>query len=251
MLALGVAVLAGCRGGRDVDLERFEVESRLLGRPLEQVALDPGGSGRPLLVLLHGRGSGPDDVASYGLREELERLGDRAPAVLLVNGGDHSYYHDRADGRWGSYVLDEAIPAGIRRLRADGRRVAIGGFSMGGFGALDLARLRPGRFCAVGGHSPALWRTGGETPVGAFDDAADFDRHDLFGDPLGRGQRVWLDVGADDPFHDAPVADAALLSRSGARITANVWPGDHSTAYWREHLRTYLAFYVAALADCP
>lgn len=158
------AVLAGCGGDGGAELERFALERRLLGRSLEQITVDPGGSGRPLLVLLHGRGGSPDDIASYGLRAELERLGDRAPAVLLVNGGDHSYYHDRADGRWGSYVLDEAIPAGIRRLRADGRRVAIGGFSMGGFGAFDLARLRPRQFCAVGGHSPALWRTGGETP---------------------------------------------------------------------------------------
>ena len=243
------AALVGCGGGSEVELERFDVESRLLGRSLEQIAIDPGGHGRPLLVLLHGHGGDPDDVASNGLLEELERLGDRAPAVLLVN-GDHSYYHDRADGQWGSYVLDEAIPAGVRRLRADGRRVAIGGFSMGGFGAFDLARLRPARFCAVGGHSPALWRTGGETPVGAFDDAADFDRHDLFGDPLGAGLRVWLDVGADDSFHDATVAYADLLSRSGAHVTAHVWPGDHSSAYWREHLSAYLEFYVSALADC-
>ncbi len=244
------AALGGCGGSSEIDLERFDVESRLLDRSLEQIALDPGGSGRPLLVLLHGRGGDPDDVASYGLRAELERLGDRAPAVLLVNGGDHSYYHDRADGRWGSYVLDEAIPAGIRRLRADRRRVAIGGFSMGGFGAFDLARLRPGRFCAAGGHSAALWRSGGETPEGAFDDAADFDRHDLFGDPRGSGRRVWIDAGADDPFHDASVAYAGLLQQSGARVTARVWPGDHSSAYWREHLRAYLAFYVGALADC-
>jgi hypothetical protein len=50
---------------------------------------------------------------------------------------------------------------------------------MGGFGALDLARLAPSRFCAVGAHSAALWFSGGETPAGAFDAAADFERHDL------------------------------------------------------------------------
>lgn len=35
----------------------------------------------------------------------------------------------------------------------------------------DLAMLHPGRFCAVGGHSPALWFDGGETAPGAFDSA--------------------------------------------------------------------------------
>jgi S-formylglutathione hydrolase FrmB len=35
--------------------------------------------------------------------------------------------------------------------------VAIGGISMGGFGAYAIARLDPGRFCAVGGQSAALY----------------------------------------------------------------------------------------------
>ena len=37
-------------------------------------------------------------------------------ASVFANGGDHSYYHDRADGRWGSYILDEVIPAAARVL---------------------------------------------------------------------------------------------------------------------------------------
>ena len=138
-------------------MERMPVDSDVLGRTLEQGVFDPGVAGRPLLVLLHGRGSNPVDVWTLGLRDGLERLGSRAPAVLLVDGGDHSYYHDRRDGPWGDYVFREAIPAALERLRADPDRIAIGGISMGGFGALDLARLHPARFCAVGGHSPALW----------------------------------------------------------------------------------------------
>ena len=78
-------------------------------------------------------------------------------------------------------------PAGDLRLHADPRRVAIGGISMGGFGAYDLARLRPQRFCAVGGHSAALWLRGGDSAAGAFDDAADFARHDVVA--LARGAR--------------------------------------------------------------
>jgi S-formylglutathione hydrolase FrmB len=172
---LAAAVVSGCGG----EPERLEVESRLLERTVEHVVVDPGGAGRPLLVLLHGRGWDPDDVWTLGLREELERLGRRAPAVVVVDGGDSSYYHDRRNGAWGGHVVREAIPAAVHALEADGSRVAIGGFSMGGFGALDLARLQPRRFCAAGGHSPALWRTGGETPAGAFNDAEDFAHHDL------------------------------------------------------------------------
>jgi S-formylglutathione hydrolase FrmB len=240
--------LAGCGGGGE--MERLEVDSHLLGRTLEQGVYDPGEAGRPLLVLLHGRGSDPEDVWTLGLADELERLGDRAPAVLLVDGGDHSYYHDRRDGRWGEYVVTEAIPAALSDLRADPDRIAIGGISMGGFGALDLARLHPTRFCAVGGHSPAVWRTGGETPVGAFDDAEDFARHDLFSEPYGGRAPVWIDVGRDDPFHDAAKAYGELLRRQGRDVTLRISAGGHDREYWKQHLSAYLDFYAAALARC-
>lgn len=245
---LAALLLAGCGGGAELD--RIEIDSRLVGQPLEQGVYDPGESGRPLLVLLHGRGSDPEDVWTLGLEEELKRLGEQAPAVLLVDGGDHSYYHDRADGKWGAYVVREAIPAAVQHLRADPTRIAIGGISMGGFGALDLARLHPGRFCAVGGHSPALWRTGGETPAGAFDDAEDFARHDLFGGPFGGQAHVWIDVGRDDPFEDAATAYAKLLGQNGRAVTLQVRAGGHDRAYWKRHLREYLRFYAAALARC-
>jgi S-formylglutathione hydrolase FrmB len=245
---LAVLLAAGCGGAGD--MERISVDSKLLDRTLEQGIYDPGVAGRPLLVLLHGRGSDPDDVWTLGLRDGLERLGARAPAVLLVNGGDHSYYHDRADGPWGEYVFREAIPAALARLQADPDRVAIGGISMGGFGALDLARLHPARFCAVGGHSPALWRTGGETPAGAFDDAEDFSRHDLFqGSKSGRAA-IWIDVGRDDPFLGAAKDYAQRLRQAGRQVTLHLWEGGHDRDYWKRHLDAYLGFYADALARC-
>ena len=122
---------------------------------------------------------------------------------------------------------------------------------MGGFGALDLARLHPGRFCAAGGHAPALWETGGETPEGAFDDAEDFARHDVIGAarrgwPFG-STRIWIDVGRDDPFRRA---DTALARALGGRARFTVWPGSHQSAYVRRHYRQTIGFYARALASC-
>jgi S-formylglutathione hydrolase FrmB len=190
-----------------------------------------------------------DGLLSSRFFAALASLGRRAPAVVVVDGGDHSYYHDRRDGPWGSYVLREAIPDAIRRLGADGRRIAIGGFSMGGFGALDLARRAPHRFCAVGGHSAALWERGGDTPVGAFDDAADFARNDVVGAArhgarFGRGP-VWLDAGTADPFLRT---DRELARLVHARFRS--WPGGHAVSYWTAHMRAYLGFYADALAAC-
>jgi poly(3-hydroxybutyrate) depolymerase len=250
------ALLCGCSGPRysstrGASLERFKLHSTLLHRTLTELLVRPRGGGRrPLLVLLHGRGSGPDGVLSDGFFRGLRALGGRAPDVLLANGGDHSYFHDRRDGRWGTYVIREAIPAAVRRLNADGARVAIGGISMGGFGALDLARLNPRRFCAVGGHSAALWENGGATAPGAFDDADDFARHDVIAAAhknrrLYGAAPVWLDGGSDDPFRSADSDLARIL-----HIRYHVWRGGHDSAYWSAHMPAYLRFYSGALARC-
>ncbi len=258
--ALGIAALVLWlvnRGGHPYtstgrsNLVGFTLRSDLLHRSLGEVVVEPpgGGKGRPLLVLLHGRSALPDSFLSDAFFEGLNALGDRAPGVLLANGGDHSYWHDRRDGPWGSYVLREAIPAAIDILHADPKRVAIGGVSMGGFGALNLARLAPGRFCAVGGHSAALWLRGADSPVGTFDDAEDFVHNDVIGAARGRSPYtapVWLDVGTDDPFRSADTRLAEELRAGGARVTFHVWPGGHEATYWDSHMASYLRFYADA-----
>lgn len=233
---------------------RYEIRSRYVHRVLPQTAVAaPGaGAGRPLLVFLHGRTSdGQESNADDAFFVALAGLGRDAPDVVFPNGGEHSYWHARSDGDWGAYVLREVIPEAVRRLHADPRRVAIGGISMGGFGAFAIARLRPAEFCAVGGHSAALWLTGGDTPAGAFDDAEDFARNDLIAQAQTQGRtawgtaRLWLDGGTQDPFRAADGAFAAALG-----IPMRHWPGDHSGSYWQAHYAAYLRFYADALRHC-
>jgi S-formylglutathione hydrolase FrmB len=172
-------VATGSAAAHGAEILRYDVRSRFVRRTLPQVAAIPrsepsGGAPRPLLVFLHGRGAdGEESNANGAFFAALDSLGARAPAVVFPNGGESSYFHDRAGGRWARYVLDEVIPQAVRRLHADPGRVAIGGISMGGYGAFDIARLRPQRFCAVGGHSAALWLRAGDSAAGAFDDAED------------------------------------------------------------------------------
>jgi S-formylglutathione hydrolase FrmB len=168
--------------------------------------------------------------------------------VVLLPEGDTGWWHDHDDTPWGSYVLDEAIPAGLERSGADPDRVAIGGISMGGFGALDLGRLDPERFCAVGGHSPAVFPGTGDISF-AFDDQADFARHDLL--TLAYQESlysvpVWLDVGDKDDFRPATELLARELEENGANVSLHVWPGDHSGLYWDRHFAEYLEFYADA-----
>jgi S-formylglutathione hydrolase FrmB len=151
--------------------------------------------------------------------------------------------------------MREVLPAALKSLPVDPHRVAIGGVSMGGFGALDIARRNPGRFCAAGGHSPAIWTTGGETAPGAFDDAADFARHDLVR-YAGRARHpwgsipLWLDRGNQDWFVHGDSAFVSALRKNGRKISTRRWPGRHNGAYWRAHTSDYLRFYVRAFARC-
>ncbi len=236
----------------------FAIDSPLVHQTLIEAAVIPAGSsgtGRPLLVFLHGKGEDENSNLSEQFFAALAALGPRAPDVVFPDGGEDSYWHDREDGAWGSYVMDEAIPRAIRLLDADPRRVAIGGLSMGGFGAYDLARQHPGRFCAVGGDSPALWLSGGESAAGAFDNAEDFARHDVIqaaqesSDPYPR-TRLWIDVGSEDPFRSADTTFARVLKSKGLAVEFHVWPGAHEPAYWNTQWGSYLDFYAAALEYC-
>jgi S-formylglutathione hydrolase FrmB len=243
----------------------YSLPSKLLGRRLDEVGIvPPGDERRPLLILLHGRHdsrrrsslareSGPESMLSNALFAAVAQLGSRAPVVVLLNGGQHSWYHDRRSGRWASMILDEAIPDAVRRFHARADRIAIGGISMGGYGALHLAALRPRKFCAVGGHSAALYESYAASAPVAFDSAADFARNDVFkAARQGRFDRVpvWIDVGVDDPFHRADAAFASLLRARGVNVTYNAWPGAHTASYWDSHMAAYLSFYASALEQC-
>ena len=236
--------LAACGGDpryhstRGARLVRFTLHSRLTHRDLHEVLVEPRRHGSWLLVLLHGKGGSPSQFMSQQFFDTLTKLRADAPDVLLLDGGDDSYWHDRSDGAWGSMVMREAIPAGIARTRA--KRIAVGGISMGGYGALLLGS-RNRAYCAVGVQSPALWTSPGETAPGAFDDAQDYERNDVF--ELRPPHPLWIDIGASDPFHDAALAYAR---RAG--VHAHVSPGGHDSAFWDAHTPEFLRFFAHACA---
>jgi len=258
--ALAIGALAGCSSPPPVNTQgartlHLTIDSRFVhgAMPLTLVTPAGGGAHRPLLLFLHGKSPYDNDSQDTDqMFAALHALGPSAPDIAFPY-GDTSYWHNRASGAWASYVLDEVIPKALTVLHADPRRVAVGGISMGGFGAYDLARLDPGRFCAVGGHSAAIWPTFTSPDIDspAFDNASDFARNDVIAaaraNPklYGRAQ-LWLDVGAQDPYFIA--ADRQLAS--ALHIQLHMWPGAHDFGYWNAHWSDYLGFYAHALATC-
>lgn len=212
------------------------------------IAYPPGsrdGDRLPVLVVLHGRGGNHRSAFDGGLY--LQRYladavahGKRRFAIASVDGGDHSYWHPRRDGDTAGMVLDEFLPM-LHDRGLDTARPALLGWSMGGYGVLYLAmQLGPSRVGPVVAESPAIWHRASQSAGGAFDDAADFDAHAIFGN-LARlkGVALRVDCGASDGF--APATRdlrAALTPKPAGGIT----PGGHDEGYWRSQAPAQLAF---------
>lgn len=201
------------------------------------------GADLPVVVSLHGRGATHRTTfAVLGLGAVLDRLVARGVppfALASVDGGDHGYWHPRADGTdAGAMVVEEFVPL-LDRRGLDTGRLGLYGWSMGGYGALLLAGGRlPARAVAVA--SPALFSASGNTPSGAFDDAADYLRNDVYGHPERlRGVAVRIDCGRSDPFF---VATRDFVSRLRPRPAGGFEQGRHDPAYWRRVAPAQLEF---------
>jgi S-formylglutathione hydrolase FrmB len=197
----------------------------------------PAGARLPVCVVLHGRGDSANSMVTMNYPNFLAsavRAG-LAPFALASVDGAQAYWHARTDGDDpGAMVLDEWLPrlskAGLAAGRSD--KIALLGWSMGGYGALLLAsQLGPGRVAAIVAESPALWLRPGDSAAGAFDSAEDFRAHDVFTrrDTLSRIP-IRIDCGLADPFHTAAKRFAAGLH---PRPVTDLGAGDHSWGFWR------------------
>jgi enterochelin esterase-like enzyme len=169
--------------------------------------------------------------------------------------GDQGYWvnHINNGPRWGDYLaqdLVQQIDAHYPTL-PDARHRAIGGLSMGGWGALYQAFSHPDEFGVVGAHAASLHGDDGSMPFlprGAG--FGQFDPLQLATNAPGLEHlHVWLDAGDEDPWVDR---DTDLHARLDQRHIANEWhafPGKHGGSYWHDHVQEYLAFYSRALAS--
>lgn len=221
---------------------------------------DPDSAERyPVLYLLHGRGDSHQSWTDYGLATQADRLigaGVIPPLLIAMPEGESGYWADHvSDGpRWGTYVsrdLVAEIDSSLRTIPTRSGR-AIGGISMGGHGALQLAVRHPATFSVVGAHSVAL-RTREIAPafLGA---GADFEARDPTTLYSQRSQaahslQIWIDIGADDPWLPAATRFHSQLMDQDITHEWIVQPGGHDPGYWRAHLADYLTFYGRALRD--
>lgn len=217
----------------------------------------------PVAYVLHGMGGSDSEWGGYGIywaADYLLERGEIEPFVIVAPLGDQGYWFDHADGKnYGTYVAREVVAEIDGRYRTipsrDGR--AIGGLSMGAYGALQLGINYPDVFGAIGSHGPTIRDYDsmaaylGPEMAGRWlqdrDYFARFDPLRLFRErvDVARSLDIEIDVGADDATW-RPVADAfhRELLELGIPHEWHVYPGDHNgDRYWRPHTQDFLRFY--------
>jgi predicted alpha/beta superfamily hydrolase len=161
----------------------------------------------PLLVV--GIDNGPDRVGEYTYDADPRHGGGRAAATE-------------------AFVCDTVMPFVARTYRVSPDEAYVGGSSLGGLMALDLARHRSGVFRGVLAMSPSLWWNDGAL-LRALGEKTPF-----------AGTRVWVDTGtAEEPgeagrrhVERARQLDA-LLSRAGVAHRLMIDDGArHTEAAW-------------------
>jgi len=256
---LGLGHVDGPVPSGEVGAVRYDTfESARRGAPVTWgFALPPGTKephDLPMVLVLHGRGddarSAFDHLALPAFLADHVRKGGHPMALVSVDGGTR-YWHPRRDGDDPlAMVLHELLP----RAKAAGlktQRIAVLGYSMGGYGALLLAReseagrLEGVRVSAAAASSPALFASAGASAPGAFDDPADWDRWgDLAAHPGVRTTPLTVSCGTSDPF---AATTRAYRSHVPHPPAGGLGRGGHDTGYWRSRLPAQLAFLAAHL----
>ena len=217
----------------------------------------PDSASIPVIYLLHGYPGGAKDAFSNGLAAILNRrLEEGYPPVVVAcpdGNGEHHSDTEWANSWDGSdQVMSRVVSSDVAAVEGTQRRPAwrrvIAGFSMGGYGAMNIAMQNPGAFGQVVSISGYFVIN---DLSGMFDDKpAVMARNDPSAHPAeARGMNIVLEEDAHDPLslvRGQAAWMAGLLRKAGVPATLRIMPGSHSWSYALRALQdsfTYLDDY--------
>ena len=252
-------------------VQTIQFESKLIGKTLPYNVLlpvdydQPGAKSKryPVIYLLHGLAG---HYTNWLERTRLVEYTTGYEFIIVMPEGNDSWYTDSATvptDKYESYIVQELIPDVEKRFRAGGAREAraIGGLSMGGYGALKFGVKYPRLFVLAVSMSGAL-------------DAASWTRADLGGfefilqtlDPvyganpsetraandLSKLYRelpapqiaalpfVYLDCGTEDPLLSTNRGFVDILLSRKIPHEYRELPGGHAWPYWDAQVQEVL-----------
>jgi putative tributyrin esterase len=216
-----------------------------------------------VFYLLHGLS---DDDTIWMRRTSIERYVEGLPLVVVMPDGGRGWYTDAQVGYAYEDDLIKDVVALIDRtlpVKAERGGRAIGGLSMGGYGAVKLGLKHHEMFASVNSHSGAVamlqvdWRKNDRMK----DIAAELER--IFGtagkggpeDPFGIVERIdhgripamRIDCGRDDFLIEQNRSFHRHLESMHIPHEYEEFPGEHNWPYWDQHVREAVAFHVRTL----
>ena len=270
--AIGMMLI--CAAGAAVSGEVFSdrVKSAVLGRDLKFSVYLPDGYAAspakfPVVYLLHGAGGDELEWSRKGGATEtldglIARGLMRASVAVMPSAGPASWWTDGASEKVETALMTELLPYVEATYKVSTERSgrAIGGLSMGGYGALNLALRYPTRFCAAGIISPAIYdplppdtsasrRTPQFVRDGKFDPetwkALNYPAHL---DKYAQGSAkvpMWIVSGDHDHFGIALMATqlyARMLKIQPKQTELRIIDGDHEWMTFRDALPDALQY---------
>lgn len=249
-------------------------KSELLGRETTLRVLTPEVGAPPYatLYLLH---SLNDDSSAWLKKTQIESLVRGLPLLVVMPDGDRGFYTDNEDGPpYARHIGEELVDFVDRTYpsRAERAGRAIGGVSMGGYGALRVGLGYAERFCSIHSHSGSLdrgvefklnpaERTGimkhrpdsfilemrrifGEQPNGT--------KHDVLklavdAKQQGSLPQLWIDCGVDDYLISGTRAFHRELQAADIPHVYHEFAGAHDWNYVDQHIEAALTFHVSNL----
>lgn len=204
----------------------------------------------PVAVVLHGSGGQAHSMIELGYPERLDALiaaGKSKPYVLASIDADNGFYQKMAGRDYGRLVATEFL--GVLAARGlDTSRLALTGWSMGGWGALRLAgRELRGRVRVVAAVSTPCYSSWKRLPRAGRSamTKAQFTANNFYGHPkLLKKPRIFLLCGKTDAFCKGNKAFARVLDKArGVRAPKTSFgKGGHSSPYWQSVASRQLAY---------
>lgn len=227
----------------------------------------------PVLYFLHGLGGDQTFLVGSGgwnLITDAQESKQISEFVVITPQADSSFYINSKDGRvrYADFFVRDFIPQMEKHFRLLGTRAgrAIGGVSMGGYGALRFAFKYPQMFVAVVAHMPALLE---QLPQGSSQAGLTSYLGPAFGRPLDEnywkanspfvfartgnlgGLKIYFDCGDQDDFgFDAGTrALDKLLTARHIPHTEHIYSGHHSWQFVAAHLEDSLKVVSSAFSE--
>jgi S-formylglutathione hydrolase FrmB len=191
----------------------------------------------PVLYQLHG---GNQNHVAWLYSSNLARYAEELPFIIVLPDGAQSRWANGGTPftHYEDFLMQDLADHIRRTFPATTGKWAIGGNSMGGFGAVRLGLKYPHRFFSIWSHSGGFpmadtlaehWYWSG--------DANDLDCYTLIDHlDVQTMPRLSFDCGTDDHLLDSNRRFHAYLEARGIPHTYREYPGGHNWDYWDAHM---------------